>query len=390
MDFSRLTKYLDDLEKDYGVPGYDLIIKKDHQTIFRRMGGFSDYDRSVPVAESDLYIMYSATKVITMTAAMQLIEQGKIGLDDPVTKYLPEFAKMEVADHCVLNQWPPQIPTLADPHHPAKTPITLRMLMTMTAGLNYDTGGAPILALKEATDNQATTREMMAAIAEMPLLFEPGTHYSYSFGHDVIAAMIEAVTGQTYGDYLEEHLFGPLRIRDAYFHPDDTLQKRLTAQYMVDTESGEIRPVEQTNIYCLSDRYESGGAGLVCTAEAYSTVMDALACGGAGKDGARILSSESLARMAENQLTPVMLSEYQMPWRMEYGYGLGVRTLIHPEDSPTPQGEFGWDSAGGAYTLVDPVNHISILYAQEILNMIRSYSEIHPTLRNLVYDALSR
>ena len=390
MDFSRLTKYLDDLEKDYGVPGYDLIIKKDHQTIFRRMGGFSDYDRSVPVAESDLYIMYSATKVITMTAAMQLIEQGKIGLDDPVTKYLPEFAKMEVADHCVLNQWPPQIPTLADPHHPAKTPITLRMLMTMTAGLNYDTGGAPILALKEATDNQATTREMMAAIAEMPLLFEPGTHYSYSFGHDVIAAMIEAVTGQTYGDYLEEHLFGPLRIRDAYFHPDDTLQKRLTAQYMVDTESGEIRPVEQTNIYCLSDRYESGGAGLVCTAEAYSTVMDALACGGVGKDGARILSPESLARMAENQLTPVMLSEYQMPWRMEYGYGLGVRTLIHPEASPTPQGEFGWDSAGGAYTLVDPVNHISILYAQEILNMIRSYSEIHPTLRNLVYDALSR
>ena len=390
MDFGRLTKYLDDLEKDYGVPGYDLIIKKDHETIFRRMGGFSDYDRSVPVAGSDLYIMYSATKVITMTAAMQLIEQGKIGLDDPVTKYLPEFAKMEVADHCVLNQWPPQIPTLADPHHPAKTPITLRMLMTMTAGLNYDTGGAPILALKEATDNQATTREMMTAIAEMPLLFEPGTHYSYSFGHDVIAAVIEVVTGQTYGDYLEEHLFGPLGVRDAYFHPDDILQKRLTAQYMVDTESGEIRPVEQTNIYCLSDRYESGGAGLVCTAEAYSTVMDALACGGEGKDGARILSPESLARMAENQLTPVMLSEYQMPWRMEYGYGLGVRTLIHPEDSPTPQGEFGWDSAGGAYTLVDPVNHISILYAQEILNMIRSYSEIHPTLRNLVYDALSR
>ena len=151
MDFSKLTKYLDDLEKDYGVPGYDLIVKKDHETIFRRMGGFSDYDRSVPVAESDLYIMYSATKVITMTAAMQLIEQGKIGLDDPVTKYLPEFAKMEVADHCVLNQWPPQIPTLADPHHPAKTPITLRMLMTMTAGLNYDIGNAEIVKVREET-----------------------------------------------------------------------------------------------------------------------------------------------------------------------------------------------------------------------------------------------
>ena len=89
MDFSKLTKYLDNLEKDYGVPGYDLIVKKDHETIFRRMGGFSDYNRRVPVAGSDLYIMYSATKVITMTAAMQLIERGEIGLDDPVTKYLP-------------------------------------------------------------------------------------------------------------------------------------------------------------------------------------------------------------------------------------------------------------------------------------------------------------
>lgn len=388
MDFSKLTKYLDNLEKDYGVPGYDLIVRKDHETVYRRTGGFSDYEKTRPVGEDDLYFMYSATKVITMTAAMQLAEKGLIRLDDPVAKYLPEFAEMEVADHFVLNQWPPQIPTLADPHHPAKMPITLRMLMSMQAGLNYNITGEPIMAMKKATGNQATTRQMMAAIAEMPLLFEPGTHYSYSLGHDVIAGVIEVVTGQTFGEYLKEHIFDPLGIRDAYFHLDDALRARLTAQYAADMETGEIRPTEQTCAYCLSDRYESGGAGLICTADAYATVMDALACGGTGKTGVRILSPESLAKMAENQLTPEILPDYQVPWRMEYGYGLGVRTLIHPEDSPTPKGEFGWDSAGGAYSLVDPVNHISILYSQEILGMIRSYSEIHPALRNLIYEAM--
>ena len=388
MNFSRLDKYLDNLEKDYGVPGYDLIVKKNHDTVFRRMGGFSDYNRMVPVAGSDLYIMYSASKVITMTAAMQLIEQKKMGLDDSVTKYLPEFTEMEVADHVVLNQWPPQIPTLEDPHHPAKTPITLRMLMTMTAGLNYDIGNAEIVKMREKTGGKATTRQMMTAIAKMPLLYEPGMHYSYSLGHDVIAAVIEVVTGQTFGEYLKEHIFDPLGVQDVYFHLDEELQSRLTAQYAADPETGEIRPAEQTNAYCLSDCYESGGAGLICTADAYMAVMDALACGGTGKDGARILSPESLAKMAENQLPPSMLPEYQMPWRMEYGYGLGVRTLIHPEDSPTPQGEFGWDSAGGAYSLADPVNHVSILYAQEILGMIKSYSEIHPALRNLIYESL--
>ena len=387
MNFSQLTGYLDRLGSDYGVPGYDLIIRKDHETLYRRRGGFCDYDRTRPVSDQDLYFMYSATKVITMTAAMQLIETSRLGLEDPVSRYLPEFEHMEVADHFALGQWPPQIPTLEDPHHPAHTPITIRMLMTMTAGLNYDIGNRGIVKLREETGGRATTREMMSAIAGMPLLYEPGTHYAYSLGHDVIAAVIEVVTGQTYGRYLRDHIFDPLGVRDAYFHLNDALRARLTAQYAADMQTGKIHPTEQTCAYTLTENYESGGAGLICTAEAYATVMDALACGGVGATGARILSEASLRQMGENQLPPEILPDYQVPWRMEYGYGLGVRALVHPEESPTPQGEFGWDSAGGAWTLVDPVNHISILYVQEILSMIRSYSEIHPALRNLIYEA---
>ena len=388
MNFSKLTAFLDSLGPRYGVPGYDIRITRDHETIFRHMGGHSDYDGTVPMNGSELYYIYSATKVITMTAAMQLIVQEKMGLDDPVSRYLPEFEHMQVADRCELGKWPPDIPTLADPHHPARTPITLRMLMSMTAGLNYDTSGAPILRLKEQTSNLAPTRKMMGAIAEMPLLFEPGTRYSYSFGHDVIAGVIEVVSGLTFSEYLNRHIFTPLEIKDMYFHPGGAERSRLMAQYVSDMETDSIRAVPQENSYCLTEHYDSGGAGICCSVDAYSTVIEALSNGGVGRTGKQILSPEGIALLAENQLNDVQLRDYRMPWRMEYGYGLGVRTLIHPEESPSPQGEFGWDGAAGAYALIDPVNHISIFYAQEILAMLRVYQEIHPRLRDLTYEAL--
>lgn len=388
MDFSRLTAFLDGLAGKYGVPGFDIIITKDHETVYRHMGGHSDYGRRVPVNGSELYYIYSATKVITMTAAMQLILRGEIGLDDPVSRWLPEFEHMEVADRCELGKWPPVVPTLRDPHHPARTPITLRMLMSMTAGLNYAIGGGPILAARAETGDQADTRRMIRAVAEMPLLFEPGTHYSYSLGHDVIAAVIEVATGRSFSAYLKENIFDPLGVRDMYFHPDEAQLARLMAQYSCEAGTEKIVPGPQGNAFCLSRRYESGGAGLCCSAEAYSAVAEALANGGTGRNGARILTPEGIALLSENQLSEAVLPDFLVPWRTEYGYGLGVRTVIRPEETPTPAGEFGWDGAAGAYALMDPVNRVSIFYAQQILGMVKVYQEIHPAIRNLAYEAL--
>jgi CubicO group peptidase (beta-lactamase class C family) len=388
MDFSKLTAYLDSLEEKYGVPGYDLIITKGHETVYRHMGGHSDYDSRVPMNGNELYYIYSATKVITMVAAMQLIQAGKLVLDDPVSKYLPEFEHMQVADHFELGKWPPEIPTLKDPHHPARTPITLRMLMTMTAGFNYDTSGEPIVQLKKETGNQADTRQMMGAIAQMPLLFEPGTHYSYSLSHDVTAAVIEVVSGLSFGEYLKKNIFEPLGVSEMYFHLTDALRPRLMAQYGCWPDPDTPAPVPQENSYCLSDRYESGGAGLCCTVEAYSAVMEALANGGTGRTGKQILTPEGIALLSTNQLNDTMLAEYRAPWRMDYGYGLGVRTKIAQGTSPAPIGEFGWDGAAGAYGLADPVNHIGFFYAQEVLVMMKVYEEIHPRLRDLAYEAL--
>jgi CubicO group peptidase (beta-lactamase class C family) len=387
MGFTKLENYLDTLEKAYGVHGLDFKLMKEHKTVYRHMAGCSDYALSVPVSENDLYEVYSCTKIITMTAVMQLIEQGKIGLFDELEKYLPEFSKMWIASDFRLGKWPFKWPTLASPLVPAKNKILIHDLMSMTAGLSYDVASEVIQEKKRETGNRVGTREMIRALARMPLICEPGTRYSYALGHDVLAAVVEVVSGIPYSQYLKKNIFDPLAMTDMYFHIPESQKYRVSAQYMQDMQTGVIAP-HSGNLFCLSEAYESGGAGLACTVDAYSKVLDTLANGGVGTSGERILQPESILIMSRNWLTDQQLEDFEKSGKVGYGYGLGVRTLIDASASKSPLGEFGWDGAAGAYALVDPINHISIFYAHEILGMITAYSEIHPTIRDLVYEAL--
>lgn len=387
MDFSKLRTYLNTLEEAYGVHGLDCKVMKDHKAIYRQLTGHSNYELSVPVSDNDLYEVYSCTKIITMTAVMQLVEQGRIGLYDELEKYLPEFSQMQVATDFILGEWPFKWPTLASPLVPAKNKILIHDLMSMTSGLSYDVTSEVIQEKKRETGNKAGTREMIAAIARMPLLFEPGTRYSYALGHDVLAAVVEIVSGMTYGQYLKKNIFDPLAITEMYFRVPETEKQRISAQYMKDMNTGVISP-HSGMIFSLSDAYESGGAGLTCTVDAYSMVLDALANDGVGATGTQILKPESIRVMSKNWLTDQQLEDFKKSGKVGYGYGLGVRTLIDAASSKGPVGEFGWDGAAGAYALIDPINHISIFYAHEILGMISAYSEIHPMIRDLVYEAV--
>jgi CubicO group peptidase (beta-lactamase class C family) len=387
MAFTKLSAYLNSLEDQYGVHGLDCKVMKEHKTIYRYMTGHSDYALTVPVSDHDLYEVYSCTKIITMTAVMQLVEQGKIGLYDELERYLPEFSDMWVAIGFRVGEWPVTWPTLASPRVPAKNKILIHNLLSMTAGLSYDVFSEVIEEKKRETGNKAGTREMVAAIARMPLIFDPGTHYSYALGHDVLAAVVEVVSGMTFGQYLKENIFDPLGITDMYFHVPESEKYRVSSQYMRDIKTGVIAPHSGMS-FRLSDAYESGGAGLICTVDAYSMVLDALANDGVGATGTRLLKPESIRTVSKNWLTDQQLEDFKKSGKIGYGYGLGVRTLIDGASSKSPEGEFGWDGAAGAYALIDPINHISIFYAHEILGMITAYSEIHPTLRDLVYEAV--
>jgi CubicO group peptidase (beta-lactamase class C family) len=387
MNFTKLGTYLNTLEEKYEVHGLDCKVMQEHKTIYRYMTGHSDYTLKVPVSENDLYEVYSCTKIITMTAVMQLVEQGRIGLYDELEKYLPEFGDMQIATDFRIGEWPFKWPTLASPLVPARNKILIHDLMSMTTGLSYDVASEVIQEKKRETGNKAGTREMIETIARMPLLCEPGTRFSYALGHDVLAAVVEILSGMTFGQYLKKNIFDPLAITELYFRVPDSEKYRISAQYMKDMVTGVIAP-HSGMIFRLSDAYESGGAGLTCTVDAYSMVLDALANDGVGATGVRILTPESIRTMSKNWLTDQQLEDFKKSGKVGYGYGLGVRTLIDGTHSKSPLGEFGWDGAAGAYALIDPINHISIFYAHEILGMITAYSEIHPTIRDLAYEAV--
>lgn len=387
MDFSKLTTYLDSLESRYEVRGLDCKIMRGHEVLYRHMAGHSDYAMTKSVSNHDLYDLYSCTKVITMAGVMQLIEQGKLGLDDKLSQYLPEFETMYVATDFKIGDWPFAWPTLQSPLARAQNPILIHQLMSMTAGFSYDVFSEPIQQVNRETNNHATTREIVRAIAKMPLIAEPGTRYSYALGHDVLAAVIEVVTGMTFGAYMHKHMFAPLGLTEMFYQVPENETSRLSAQYRKDFETGEITECPDM-IFRLSAGSESGGAGLTCTVDSYSVVLDALANGGVGANGARILQPESIDHLHENRLNGQQMADFSRAGKVGYGYGLGVRTLVDDKCARSPVGEFGWDGAAGAYALADPKNGVSIFYAHQILGMITAYSEIHPAIRDLAYEAM--
>ena len=388
MNFEKLTSYLDGLKEQYGIPQTEIIITKDYEEVYHHLTGYSDFEKTVPASEKDGYYFYSASKVMTMICVMREIEQGRIHLYDPVCKYLPEYEVMKVIDRELdMTVFPPQQPTLDEPSHYASKQIRIIDLMAMMGGLTYDLSMPPVKEVIEATDHKGSTREIVAAIAKMPLAAEPGTRWIYSLGHDVLAAVVEVTSGERFGDYLRKYVFDPCGADEIGFTMPDGI--KLAAQFAFDMKEQKILPTSDNNPFILTDNYESGGAGLMGTASAYSKVIEAMANGGVTKDGNRILKEDSVKMFMHHVTTGKAQEEFAAGGKgPNYGYGLGVRVKRSTEGGRSPIGEFGWDGAAGAYTLIDPINHISIFHAQHVLGFLPVYLEIHPMLRDLAYEGM--
>lgn len=375
MDFTPLTRFLDSLP-EIAAPGVDCIVLKGHETVFRHHAGFADRETRREMAGGERFFLYSTTKPITCTAVMQLCESGRLLLTDPISEYLPEFREMLLRHTDETGQ------TVLVP---AKKPITVADLLTMTSGMDYDLQ-AP--AISEAILRGGTTREIVRALAKCPLWFEPGTRWQYSMSHDVLGALIEVVSGQSFGDYLKTHIFDPLGMDATGFALTDAVRSRMMTQYRRDPDTGAVSAMPADNPFILSPRYESGGAGLISTVDDYAKFAAALTNNGQAADGTRILSPAAINLMRTNRLDEVQLRDFNWPQLAGYGYGLGVRTLISPSrgGSLSPVGEFGWDGAAGCYVLMDPENRLTLFYAQQMLPSMCEY--IHPRLRNLLYGCL--
>lgn len=372
----KLEQFMDESIEKLGFPGIDCIVYKDHKEIFRHTSGYSSLETKTPVKRDAMYHIYSATKMITCVAVLQLLEQGKLLLEDHLAKYLPEFGQMQVKKG-------------AHDFYPAQKQIRIVDLLTMTAGLGYEMNIPSVQNLRKETASDFTTREFVSALAKEPLCFEPGENWNYSFCHDVLAVVIEEISGMSFGEYLKDNIFSPLGMQDTYFSVPDEKQSRRAPRYRYDPRSEKIELFPFTGPRAVvGTRRESGGGGLISTVEDYILFADALACGGTGKSGARILSPAAIRLMSTNRLSGAALNSYQMMKGPGMGYGLGVAVFDDPAlaGSLVSRGSFTWGGLTGVQNLIDPEHKLSYFVAQHLMNCPKH--KLMPYMWNILYSYL--
>ncbi|SEJ56658.1 CubicO group peptidase, beta-lactamase class C family [Sphingomonas sp. OV641] len=335
---------------------------------FVSAGRISD-DPGAPLAGPDsLWRIYSMTKPVTGMAAMLLVEDGRIGLDDPLSKYIPAFANMRVLTS----------PDTSLDSVPAKKPILIRHLLTHSAGLGYSINAkGPLLQeyerrgivpaqvnaqmeAKARTARPTTLAEFANRVAAVPLIAEPGTKWHYSIGLDVLGAVIEQASGMPFDRFVQTRLLGPLNMRSTYWSVPASEVGRLSTNYVF---VGDVRaPIDRaaTSVYLKPPSFPYGGAGLVSSARDYDRFLHMLANGGT-LDGRRVMKAETVALAMSNLLPPGVTfgglgdgTGGVMSARMGFGAGGSVYLENAPGGVPS-KGTFGWGGAAGTIAWVDPV-----------------------------------
>lgn len=370
MNFDLLRDYLDTMKH---TPYSETYVMQDHEVLFHHRTGLDDIETGARCKPNGFYYIFSCSKVLTCTAALHLWERGAYLLTDPVSEYLPAFADIQVKDPVTGELRPP------------KRPMQIIDLFTMSSGLQYMLSWPALEEAKREKSADLSTVEVINTLAKQPLSFDPGERFQYSLSHDVLGALIEVISGKRFGDYLRDEILLPLGMAETGFRLPAGCEDRKVTPYEVDVETGAFK---KAPFYCryagLSTEYESGGAGLLSTPADYILLADALACGGTGKSGARILSPSTVDMMR----TPLYDLNFDYLVNGGYRYGLGVRTMAIPHLGNSPLGEFGWDGACGCYILSDPKNRLSMYVARYVSPQLNYYHS--PRLRNVLYACLDR
>ncbi|MBQ7793398.1 MAG: beta-lactamase family protein [Clostridia bacterium] len=390
MNFNMMKDFMDRLTQ-WRIPGNVISVCIDNKEVFSYASGYSSLEEKRKMEQNRLFNIYSCSKVATVTAALQLYEKGYFLLDDPVYDFIPEYRDMYIQnpDGSVRK---------------AEKPITLRHLFTMTSGLTYNRDTAAFDEARKLTDGKMDTLTVIKCIAKDPISFEPGEKWQYSLSHDVLAGVVEVISGEKFGDYVTNHIFNPLEMKESYYH-NDTVLDRVCEQYsfensaetdfvklqsMADnTNGGRVVNAGKQVSFVFGSEYDSGGAGITTSCSDYSKFASALANFGVGWNGERILAKSTVELLKTNQLTEAQRQTFNWSQLKGYGYGLGVRTLIDKAASGSTGvlGEFGWGGAAGATVLVDTDNRLSMFYTHHMLNPQEEYYQ--PRLRNVLYTCLN-
>ena len=374
----RVRMEMDRLVESGEFPGITGMVARRGIIVFEHTSGLLDVETGTELEPDSLFRVYSMSKQVTSVGAMMLVEEGKLLLDEPVSTFLPEWERLTV-----LNETGNVVP--------AASPVTPRHLLMHTSGLTYGYEGDTAIdrMYREAglIDDwdylTRDTRELVEKLADIPLLFQPGTRWHYSFSTDVLGHLIERISGMPLDRYLETRLFGPLGMSDTFFEVPPQAIQRFGTNHIVG-EDGEIivqdSPREAPEFIGVT--FLSGGGGLVMTAEDYMRFCFMLLNGGVLGDS-RILSPTAVELMTGN-LLPQAVDSGEGP---VFGFGLGFAIApsgIHRR-TLTP-GSYFWAGAAGTFFWIDPAEQLIGLFMPQRIGTPR---QIQMALQNMVYAAIT-
>jgi len=374
--------------------GATMVIVRRGHIVYHRAFGMSDMTKGTPMQKNAIFRIASMTKPIVSTAVMMLLEEGKFGLDDPISKYIPEFA-----NPTILSRFKETDTTWID--MPARSEITVRQLLNHTSGIGYaQIGSAEARAIyyKHGINGGIGTpgsrlSDIVPKLAKLPLFHQPGEKWLYGMNVDVLGYLVEIWSGQPLDRFLQERLFHPLGMKDTHFFLPPEKFSRLVPLYRQE-ENLRLR-LQDSMIQLNGDfsrdfpktpggKFFSGGAGLSSTAADYAAFCQLFLQGGV-YNGVRLLSPHTIRMMTRNQIGTLTMGNPNDPNR--FGLGFGIYTERSEAQTIAQEGSFDWGGMFATHFWIDPTPDLACVFLRNIWPLRNG--EIQARLKNIVYQALT-
>lgn len=386
----RLQRITDHVNRNYIKPnkiaGCQVLVSRHGVPAYFQSFGKKDLEREAAMADDTIFRIYSMSKPITSIALMQLYEQGYFQLNDPIYRVCPEWRDQQVWLEGEGSEMKTRAP---------QNPVTFRHVLNHSAGLTYGATGHPVdkiyreLGIRRTEGD--TLSDFMGKMAQVPLRYEPGSAWMYSYATDVCGGLVEAISGQPFDEYLQEHIFTPLNMADTGFYVKDV--ERFAANYSRHKDKS-LRLIDdpQTSAYLKDPDFKSGGGGLVGTIHDYYRFCEMLRRGGE-LDGQRVIGSRTLEMMHMNHLphdqdlTELAIGTFSETANEGIGFGLGFATTLDQVSAGSlGPGDFYWGGAASTIFWVDPIEDLNVIFMTQF--MPSNTFNFRGQLKNIVYSSI--
>lgn len=370
--------------KDNKAGNVDVLVARHGKIVYYKAFGYRDFNQKIPLEKNDMFRIASQTKAITITGLMTLFEDGKFMLDDPLSKYIPEFK-----DAVVLKTFNKKDSSYTT--EPAKREVTIRDIITHTSGISYaaiGTDEANAIYAKAGIPVGFEPRKIkladkMKILAKLPLMHQPGEKWTYGLNTDMVGYLIEVLSGQSLNDFLQQRIFTPLGMSDTYFYMPADKRQRLAQVFEIN--NGKMEAVTRTNEqgigtdypFSSNASYFSGGAGLTSTAYDYVLFLQMILNKGS-LNGKQILSPNTVRLMEENQIDTLTLNGSD-----KMGLGFGITSAESASRMPLHAGSLTWGGYWGSNYWIDPTSDLVVqLWSQGGLG------DLENKIKVLIYSAM--